>query len=60
MNVHLMAGITVVFISVQHVLKDRRVLALVQRQAAEEEGSDPPTDQLDLDNAYVSDIFLKQ
>lgn len=40
------------FFPVQHVLKDKRVLAFVQKQAAEE-GDESSTSQWDLDNTYV-------
>ena len=35
------------------------MLAFVQRQAAAEEGNEPPTDQWDLDNTYVSEPTLR-
>ena len=45
----------------QHVLKDKRVLAFAQKHAAEEEGDEISTNEWDLENAYVSihqHIFL--
>ena len=51
--------IIVFVMSVQHVLKDKRVLALVQRQAAED-GGETSSDQWDLDNTYVSKPSLSK
>ena len=45
------------FFPVQHVLKDKRVLAFVQKQAAEE-GDESSTSQWDLDNTYVGYCML--
>ena len=43
----------------QHVLKDKRVLAFAQKHAAEEEGDEISMDEWDLENAYVSTCICK-
>ena len=42
----------------QHVLKDKRVLAFAQKHAAVEEGDEISTDEWDLANAFVSTCKL--